>query len=439
MSLEPEPIVDPQHAAGRDSIEVPKPTIAPLVVSLGIALLAAGFAMSWAFSIVGAIVVAIGLGLWVADLLPGRGHVHEPRVEPALRPQPLAPKAGAVESLRPGMPGYRMRLPSEVHPISAGIKGGVWGGLVMIAPALVHGIVTGHGIWYPVNLLAGMGLPGIGHMSVAELEKFQWTLFVVAVVIHAAMALVFGTVYGVLLPTLPPITRPFAWGGLLAPLVWTAASYSLMGMVNPALAKGVDWPWFIVSQFIFGIAAATVILLAPDERPVVAGLLGGAVGGLLMPIPAMLWGVSTGRGMWYPVNLLAGMVLREVGQSTPDELARFHPEWIAAALIIHAVLALGFGVLLGAIGRKLPPIPAPISWGGLVIPLLWTAVSYGLMGVANPLLQARVDWPWFVASQFVFGVVAAIVVVRSEMVHIPPAGRGPDRVGEFLAGESGSP
>ncbi len=55
------------------------------------------------------------------------------------------------------------------------------------------------------------------------------------------------------------------------------------------------------------------------------------------------------------------------------------------------------------------------------------------MGVVNPTLQQRVDWPWFIVSQFVFGVVAAIVVVRSEQVHIPPAGSGPDRRSEYVA------
>jgi hypothetical protein len=59
------------------------------------------------------------------------------------------------------------------------------------------------------------------------------------------------------------------------------------------------------------------------------------------------------------------------------------------------------------------------------------------MGVANPVLQEQVNWPWFVVSQFVFGVAAAVVVLRSEMVHIPPAGRGPDRLADFMAGEAG--
>jgi hypothetical protein len=69
-------------------------------------------------------------------------------------------------------------------------------------------------------------------------------------------------------------------------------------------------------------------------------------------------------------------------------------------------------------------------WGGLVLPLLWTGTAYALMGVANPALQERVDWPWFVVSQFVYGLTAAVVVIRSETIAIPPAGRGPGRAAD---------
>jgi hypothetical protein len=47
------------------------------------------------------------------------------------------------------------------------------------------------------------------------------------------------------------------------------------------------------------------------------------------------------------------------------------------------------------------------------------------MGVVNPVLQQRVNWPWFIVSQFIFGLVASIAVIRSETIPIPPAGSGP--------------
>jgi hypothetical protein len=414
---------EPHTGARPDHVELPRRTAAPFTAALGAVLVAMGVATNLAFLVVGLIVLASGLGLWVAELLPGRGHCAEPLVEPTLRPAPVTARPGTVEQLRTGLPGYRLRLPEDVHPTSAGVKGGLVGGLVMPVPALLYGLLSGHGIWYPVNLLAGMVLPGAGAMTEAELEQFSPTLLIVALVIHATVSVVFGLLYGVLLPTLPDIPSPVAWGGLLMPLLWTAVSFSLMGVVNPVLARGVDWPWFIASQLVFGIVAAVVVMRAAKRGPLQAGLLGGAAGGLLMPLPALLWALATGRGLWYPINLLAAMVVPGMGELPAAELSRFRADWLAIGVAIHAVLSLGFGVAYGLALPRLRPIPGPIAWGALVLPLLWTGISYGLMGVANPVLQQRVDWPWFVASQFVFGVAAAIVVARSELIHIPPAGR----------------
>ena len=155
----------PEGPAVPDSVEMPRPTAAPLVLALGLSLLAAGVALGLAFLVVGAVVVVAALSLWIVQLLPGRGHVHEPLAEPARLRRSLL--LGGVEQLRPGMPGYRLRLPQDVHPISAGIKGGIVGGAVMPVPALLWGILSGHGLWYPVNLLAGMVLPGVDRMTIA--------------------------------------------------------------------------------------------------------------------------------------------------------------------------------------------------------------------------------------------------------------------------------
>jgi hypothetical protein len=418
---------EPQSAAKEgispreNSVEMPRPTVAPLVVGLGTTLLLAGLALGAALSVVGALILVFGVGAWIASLLPGRGHLWEAL---SAESRPIVITTGAVERLEQGMPGYRMRLPEKVHPISAGVEGGLLGGLVMPLPALAYALLSGHGIWYPLNLLAGMALPGVGRMSTAELEQFHFSLFIVGVGTHVTMSAGLGLLYGVLMPTLPEIPKPLAWGGVLMPLLWTAVSYRFMAIVNPALNNGVDWPWFIASQFIFGVVAAFVVMRLRDKlsRPV-AGALGGLFGGLLMPGPAVIWSLASGHGIWYPANLLAGMVRHGMGRLTVDQLMQFNADWLGTAVVIHVVMSLTLGLLYGILLTRLRPIPGPFIWGGVLMPLLWTAASYSLMGVVNPLLQDRVNWPWFVGSQFVFGIVAAIAIVRSEEILVPPAGR----------------
>jgi hypothetical protein len=73
------------------------------------------------------------------------------------------------------------------------------------------------------------------------------------------------------------------------------------------------------------------------------------------------------------------------------------------------------GLLYGAM---LPMFPRrPIFLGGILAPILWTGLLRGILGLINPLLDARIDWLWFIASQFAFGIVAGLVVVRQERVR----------------------
>jgi hypothetical protein len=244
-----------------DGVELPRPTSWPLALAVGVTMLAAGVAMNLFFSVVGLLLVIISLGGWIRELLGGRGEVREALVEPSRRPRPIVGVPGRVELLRPGTPGYRFRMPEKVHPLSTGIRGGIIGGLMMSLAAILYGLVSGHGIWFPVNLLAGMVLPGISGASVEELEQFRPGALVLGIVIHAAFSLVFGMMLGVVLPTMPQLPGgQLFWVGVLPPLFWSVISYALMGIVNPLLQIHVNWPWFIASQFVFGLTAAVVVM-----------------------------------------------------------------------------------------------------------------------------------------------------------------------------------
>lgn len=241
------------------SVEMPKVTIWPMVLSLGLTLIATGVALGTiAFPAIGGLLFVMGLWGWMADLLPGRGHEMEPLTHPL--PQPVASRPGTVEPLRPGAAGYRFRLPEKIHPISAGLKGGLVGGLVMPIPALAWGVLSGHGIWFPVNLLAGLVIPGL-EFRVDELKQFQPTLFAIALVIHISMSATIGLLNGVILPTLPGnSTIHVICGGVIMPMLWSGFSYGFMRIANPALALYVDWYSFAASQFVFGLAAAIVVV-----------------------------------------------------------------------------------------------------------------------------------------------------------------------------------
>jgi hypothetical protein len=144
-----------------------------------------------------------------------------------------------------------------------------------------------------------------------------------------------------------------------------------------------------------------------------------------MPIPALAYGFLSGYGPWFPINLLAGMVVAGISGASLEELQQFHMSALILAIFIHATLSVTFGLLFGVVSPTLPPIPGgPVVAGGVLMPLLWTGICYGFMGIINPLLQHYVSWPWFILSQVVYGLTMSIVVINSLKVAVPPAGSG---------------
>jgi hypothetical protein len=144
--------------------------------------------------------------------------------------------------------------------------------------------------------------------------------------------------------------------------------------------------------------------------PVSAGVKGGLAGGAAMAVLACAYGLLKTGSIWYPINLLAAVVYAVSARLDPAELNLFHADAFAIALGLHGLVCILVGLLYGAM---LPMFARrPIVLGGLIAPVLWSGLLYLMLGLLNPLLESRIDWTWFIASQVAFGIVAGIVVQR---------------------------
>jgi len=169
------------------------------------------------------------------------------------------------------------------------------------------------------------------------------------------------------------------------------------------------------------LAAPEVLHLAAAEKiqrawlplkvyPVISGVRGGLAGGVAMAIIAILYGILFAHSIWYPINLVAGSLYAQQAMPSDQALMQFHPMWLLFAVALHLTMCTLVGLLYGAM---LPMLPRrPIILGGVIAPLLWTGLVYSTLGFVNPLLDQKINWYWFAASQVAFGVVAGLVVVR---------------------------
>jgi hypothetical protein len=235
-------------------IELPRPTAWPLVFAFGLSLLAAGMATSPYVSVLGAVLGLVGVGGWFRDVYPHESHEAVP-VEVAV--PAVATLRPAVERLPLAPDVQRAWLPLDTYPVSAGIKGGLAGSVAMALLAMLYGVLSHHGIWYPINLLSAGFFPTSLTGDTARMEAFQLAPFVIASGIHLVTSLVVGLLYGAMLPMLS--RRPIVLGGVIAPLVWSGLLHGILGIINPVLDAHVDWPWFVLSQVGFGLVAGLVV------------------------------------------------------------------------------------------------------------------------------------------------------------------------------------
>jgi len=236
------------------TIEAPAPTSWPIVLAFGITLLFAGLVTSQAVSVLGAIVSISGAAGWFRDVLP---HDRHESVQVVTQVPGVATMRREVARMEIAREVRRAWLPVEVHPISAGVKGGLAGSVAMAILAVFYGVLNQHSIWYPINLLAAGFFPGAMTQTTAEIATFHLRMFLIAVPLHLVTSLLVGLLYGAMLPMLP--RRPVLLGGLIAPILWSGLIHSMLGIVNPVLNQRIDWLWFVFSQVGFGIVAGLVV------------------------------------------------------------------------------------------------------------------------------------------------------------------------------------
>jgi hypothetical protein len=237
-----------------NTVQMPAPTAWPIVLAFGITLLFAGFVTTGAVSILGAIVSVVAAVGWFRDVLPHEAHesVGVKQEVPI-----IATTRHEIERVAIAHELRRAYLPLEIYPISAGIKGGLAGSIAMAVMAMLYGILSGHGIWYPINLLAAGFLPATMTDTTAALDAFHLSVFLFAIPIHLITSLLVGLLYGAMLPMLP--RRPILLGGFIAPILWTGLIHSILGIVNPVMNQRIHWVWFVLSQMGFGIVAGIVV------------------------------------------------------------------------------------------------------------------------------------------------------------------------------------
>jgi hypothetical protein len=237
-------------------IEAPAPTAWPMIFALGLTLAFAGLVTNVAVSMVGFVLFIAGAVGWFRDVLPFEQHVMI-RMEP--KAAPVIEERIGVDYLQVGELGNRAVLPLQIYPYSAGIKGGIAGGVVMGGLAALQGLIYHGSIWYTINILAATAMANLANADTATLSSFIPEAFIVALFIHAAASILIGLLYGVMLPMFP--RYPALWAAIVAPLLWTGLLWSSLSVINPVLDARIEWRQFIVCQIAFGAVAGFVVNL----------------------------------------------------------------------------------------------------------------------------------------------------------------------------------
>jgi len=244
-----------QNPSAPVEIEVPASTSWPLVLAFGSTLMFAGLLTSASVSVLGVVLALAGCVGWFREVFP---HEHEETVPVLFEEHRITTERRVVERVPVAPDLVRAWLPLETYPVSAGIKGGLAGGVAMAVLACAYGLLKAGSIWYPINLLAATVYAQSLRLESIQLNSFHADSFAIALGLHGIGSIFVGLLYGAMLPMFA--RRPIMLGGLIAPILWSGLLYSIMQLLNPLLASRISWVWFMASQIAFGVVAGIVVV-----------------------------------------------------------------------------------------------------------------------------------------------------------------------------------
>jgi hypothetical protein len=236
-------------------VESPAPTAWPFVLAFGFTLLFAGLVTSASVTALGAVLAAAGSVGWFREIFPREHEIAVPAIPDDFHP---STERRVVDRLPIVAEQVRAWLPVHTYPISAGLKGGLAGGVAMAILACAYGVLKAGSIWYPINLLAATVYAESLRLGPSQLYSFHAGSFAIACGLHILVSVTVGLLYGAMLPMFA--RRPIVLGGLIGPVLWSGLIYTILGLLNPLLASHIDWYWFVASQIGFGLVAGLVVV-----------------------------------------------------------------------------------------------------------------------------------------------------------------------------------
>ena len=146
-----------------------------------------------------------------------------------------------------------------------------------------------------------------------------------------------------------------------------------------------------------------------------AGITGGLIAGAVMGVVMALWGLATGNGIWFPVNLIASTVLPGLQAAPEQALMQFNLAGAVVGTLVHFGVSMVLGLLFALV---LPTLPgSTLLWGVVVGTLLWIGAHFVFLPLVNPRFEELVSDRTFLVAHIAFSLVLGWWVTRQPIME----------------------